>query len=167
MRKNGSDGRLVEGLYGRVILLVMAVVVVFDQFTKVLVEQIFLIGEQFPVIPGFFNLTLTYNKGVAFGLFSGLAPELRLVTLVFAIGLALMVIAYLLLREYRRDLVGQVLLAMIAGGAIGNIIDRMRIGSVVDFIDIYYKSYHWPAFNIADSVICLGVIFLLFRKPPV
>ncbi len=156
----------VEGLYGRLILCVGLLVVVLDQLSKLMVEKMFTLGEQLPVVDGFFDLTLTYNKGVAFGMFASLEQVPRVIALAGAIGLALLVVAYLLVKEYRRDPIGQVFLAMIVGGAIGNIIDRVRVGAVVDFLDLYYGSYHWPAFNIADSAICVGVLLLLFRKPP-
>lgn len=156
----------VEGLYGRLILCVGLLVVVLDQISKLMVEKMFSLGEQLPVVDGFFDLTLTYNKGVAFGMFASLDQVPRVIALAGAISLALLVVAYLLLKEYRRDPIGQVFLAMIVGGAIGNIIDRVRVGAVVDFLDFYYGSFHWPAFNIADSAICAGVFLLLFRKAP-
>lgn len=152
-------------LHWRVILAVSSIVILLDQASKLLIEQLFLEGEELPIIEGLFNLTLTYNKGVAFGMFAQFSTLPRTVFLVLAIGLALAVIGLLLVREYRHDPWGQAFLAMILGGAIGNIIDRLRIGAVVDFIDFYYRTYHWPAFNLADSAICVGVFLLLLRPP--
>ena len=145
--------------------LALILVIVLDQLSKSLILSSFSVGEVRSIIPGFFNLTLTYNPGAAFGLLSDLPDGSRVLVLSFTIFAALAAVGYFLLNEYYEDGIGQVGLLMIVGGAIGNIIDRARFGEVVDFLDVYFRSYHWPAFNIADSAICLGVTVLLFRKP--
>ncbi|NLF24714.1 MAG: signal peptidase II [Deltaproteobacteria bacterium] len=138
-------------------------IVAADQATKLIALNDFYEGESVSVIPGFFNLTLTFNKGVAFGLLADLPDPTRQVLIASATLTALGVIFFLLIKHYRHDFVAQLALAAIVGGALGNIIDRLRLGKVVDFLDFYYASYHWPAFNLADSAVCLGVLVLMFR----
>ena len=116
----------------------------------------FFLHEIKPIIPGFFNLTLAYNRGIAFGLFANLSELLRIVILVLATSLMLVVALIFLWREYSNSKFGLTALGFILGGAIGNLYDRAFTGYVVDFIDIFYKDYHWPAFNTADSAICVG-----------
>jgi signal peptidase II len=136
-----------------------------DQASKILVLNIFQPGEVRPVIDGIFNLTLTFNRGAAFGLWSWLTPGFRELVLGITVLIAMGVVVYFLTRPYYQNALSQVALAGILGGALGNIIDRIRLGAVVDFLDVYYESYHWPAFNIADSAICIGVgILILFPR---
>ena len=145
----------------------VAIVSVFclDQVTKLWALAELVQGQSVPIIEGLFNLSLTFNRGVAFGLFSGL-PELpRVIVLSLATLLAFSVVLYLLLKDYRTDRVARIALGLVVGGAFGNLLDRARLGEVVDFFDVYYSQYHWPAFNVADSGICVGVIFLLLRRP--
>lgn len=146
------------------IVLLSTLVIVLDQVSKDMVLENLSRGEIVPVIDGLFNLTLTYNPGIAFGLFADMDPRVRGILLSITIGLALCVVCFLLFREYRDDSLAHLALGLIIGGAIGNIIDRVRFGSVVDFLDFYIGSYHWPAFNVADSAICVAVAFLLLRQ---
>jgi signal peptidase II len=141
------------------------VVVALDQWTKLLALRSFQPGETRPVIEGFFNLTLAFNKGVAFGLFADLADGVRHVLLGVTAALAIGAVIYFFVREYAHDWVGRTALVLVFGGAVGNIIDRVRLGMVVDFFDFYLGQYHYPAFNIADSAICVGVVVLIFRRP--
>jgi signal peptidase II len=151
------------------LLLVTAIsvgTVVIDQISKQIVLRSFQPGEIRPVIDGLFNLTLTFNRGAAFGLWSGLGPGWREVVLGLTIMLALAVVGYLLTRAYYQTALAQTALAGILGGAIGNVIDRVQLGAVVDFLDFYIGTAHWPAFNVADSAICVGVCLLLFAPKP-
>ncbi len=132
-----------------------------DQITKQLALTSFQPGEVRPIIDGLFNLTLSFNRGAAFGLWSGLESGWREVVLTITILLALSVVGFLLTRPYYHSRLAQIALAGILGGAIGNVIDRFVYGAVIDFLDFYLGSYHWPAFNIADSAICVGVGLLL------
>lgn len=140
----------------------LAVVTGLDQLTKFMVLAGLRLYEAIPVIPGFFNLTFITNTGAAFGLLAG---EQTLLRQVFFIAVAMA--ALLVLFFSYRHLHGQSRLfvhaiGMIAGGAVGNLIDRLRFGHVVDFLDFYVKGYHWPAFNVADSAITIGVgLFIL------
>ena len=140
-------------------------VVALDQWTKLLVLRSFQPGEIRPVIEGFFNLTLAFNKGVAFGLFADFSDGLRYALLGGTAALAIGAVLYFFKREYAHDPVGRAALVLVLGGAVGNIIDRVRLGMVVDFFDFYLGEYHYPAFNIADSAICVGVVVLIFRRP--
>lgn len=147
---------------------IIGVVVALDQITKYIVEKQIRMYEVVTVIPGFFNLTHVRNRGAAFGVLSGDHGWWRMAFFVAVTLIALGVIAALIRKTHERLLV--VAFSLIAGGAIGNnLIDRIRFGEVVDFIEWYYRSFHWPSFNIADSAITIGVgllvIDMLFRKP--
>ncbi|MHB1379626.1 MAG: signal peptidase II [Desulfurivibrionaceae bacterium] len=137
-------------------------VVVFDQLTKGLVMAYFGLYELLPVIPGLFNLTYLTNTGAAFGMLAGAQTIWRQVFFVGVAALALGVMAFSY-RQFRNQ--GKIFahaIGLIAGGAVGNLIDRLRFGAVVDFLDFYIGSHHWPAFNVADSAICVGVgLFIL------
>lgn len=115
-----------------------------------------------PVVGGFFNLTLVYNKGAAFGIFSNFEDGLRQILLAAAAAVALLSVVYFLAKEYRGSVAAHIAVGFILGGALGNIIDRISFGYVIDFLDFYVGQNHWPAFNIADSAICVGVFALIF-----
>ncbi len=147
--------------------LVTTATVAADQTTKAIVLSSFTPGELLPIIDGLFNLTLTFNYGAAFGLWSWLTPGTRELVLGLTILCAMGLVSFFLTRPYYRTISAQLALSAILGGAIGNVIDRMRLGAVVDFLDFYVGSYHWPAFNVADSAICVGVaVLLLWVKSP-
>jgi signal peptidase II len=149
-------------------LLVTSLTILADQVTKGIVLSSFRPGEIRPVIEGLFNLTLTFNYGAAFGLWSWLTPGTREIVLGLTILGAMGLVGFFLTRPYYRTLSAQVALSAILGGAIGNVIDRIRLGAVVDFLDFYVGNNHWPAFNVADSAICIGVaVLLLWVKSPV
>ena len=137
---------------------IAGIVLVLDQFTKYLVLQRFALHESVPVIPGFFNLTYVRNPGAAFGILAGAHGAWRTVFFI-AVSLAALAVIITLVRK-THDRLPLAAFALIGGGAVGNLIDRVRSGEVVDFIEWYYRSYHWPAFNIADSAITVGVALL-------
>ena len=117
-----------------------------------------------PVIPGFFSLTYLTNTGAAFGILAG-HPTWWRQAFFIAIALAALVAITVMYRRLRNESVWyEIALAFIAGGAIGNVIDRVRLGSVVDFLDVYIGTRHWPAFNIADSAITVGVAVFLVKN---
>jgi signal peptidase II len=149
------------------IVSVAAFTILIDQISKQLILKTFRPGEVLPVIPGFFNLTLTFNPGAAFGLWSNLPSGWREVALGLSIALALVAVIAFLLHPNCQSTLARVSLSAVLGGAIGNIIDRFTYGSVVDFLDFYISDYHWPAFNVADSAIFLGIMFVVFlpHKP--
>jgi signal peptidase II len=136
-------------------------IVILDQLTKYFITQAFALGDSRPVIPGFLNLVLVYNKGAAFGMFSGIGDGWRQILLTITIFLAVAFVVYLLVHDHFADSYSRVALGFILGGAVGNIIDRVRFGQVIDFVDVFFRQYHWPAFNVADSAICIGVAILL------
>ena len=141
-------------------LLTALVVVILDQFSKAAVVAFFsgrALGE-WETLTSFFNLVLTYNRGISFGLFSG---NLRLNALVFSLAAAAIVAVLVFwLRRVASPFLA-VAIGLIIGGAVGNVIDRIRLGAVVDFLDFHAGSLHWPAFNVADSAICIGVAAML------
>lgn len=143
-------------------LLIAAAVLALDQLTKWWVLSTFELYESVPVIPGFFDLTFVVNTGAAFGMLAGEHNQWRqpFFVLVTLVALVVLVAAF---RQYRRQGgLYVVAIGLIGGGALGNLIDRLRFGHVVDFLDFYIKDYHWPAFNAADSAISVGVgLFLL------
>ena len=143
-------------------LFLFIVIVLGDQLSKYWALQTFA-GAHQEVIPGMFNLVLVMNPGAAFGIFSSFPDETRRIALIAVSLVALMVVLRLLLVDSKGDKVSQFALVSILGGAVGNVIDRVRFDSVVDFLDFYWNNYHWPAFNVADSCICVGVAVLAFR----
>jgi len=148
---------------------IAGLVIILDQLTKYLVIKNFFLHESVKVIPGFFSLTYVRNPGAAFGILAGAQGGWRTVFFVTVSLCALAVIAVLVRAAH--DRLQTIAFALIGGGAVGNLIDRVRFGEVVDFIEWYYRSFHWPTFNIADSAITAGVALLaidmLFerRKP--
>ena len=139
------------------------VVLVLDQLTKAWALQALMPGRTVPVIDGFFSLTLVTNPGLAFGMLSTTPAGWRWVVALLSIG-ALSVLAVVGLRMLPGGgRLTPLALGLIFGGAVGNLIDRGRFGAVVDFLDFYWRSYHWPAFNAADSAITVGVALLALR----
>jgi signal peptidase II len=136
-------------------------VIVFDQFTKQLVESSLLVFEVVPLMPSL-NLTLVYNEGAAFSFLSEQGGWQRWFFIVLGIGVSAVLILWIW-RLNARQRLSAVSLSLIVGGAIGNIIDRLLLGHVVDFIDLYYGDWHWPAFNVADSAIVIGVVLMLLE----
>lgn len=149
-------------------LVLSLVIIVADAWTKWLVSTRIDLHESIPLIPDFLQLVHVRNTGAAFGI--GANADSRLVPLMLnlgAIGVFFVVVVYALRAEVT-DRVLQTGLHLILGGAIGNLIDRFRLGYVVDFVDVFVRSHHWPAFNVADSAICTGIalLFLDMRKKP-
>ncbi|MEW5877891.1 MAG: signal peptidase II [Acidobacteriota bacterium] len=138
-------------------------VVVLDQLTKLWLVASLPYGSQKTVIPGFFDLVHTRNRGVAFGLFAQAGPFSQVVLLLLVVVLVVFVAWQLV--NHRQRLAPRVGLGLILGGALGNLLDRLIRGEVVDFLDFYLswggRSYHWPAFNVADASITLGALWLL------
>jgi signal peptidase II len=145
-------------------ILIMVLVAVSDQLTKFWILQQFNLHDSLTVVPGFFNLTLLYNSGAAFGILSGMPLLWRQV---FFIGISSIALIALIVMQYKlgpRHFLYAISFGLISGGALGNMIDRVRWGAVVDFLDFYIGQYHWPAFNVADSGISVGIfLFLLLQ----
>jgi signal peptidase II len=138
--------------------LVSCAIVLADQFTKWIVLGRFAPGERLEVT-AFFNLVLAFNKGAAFSFLAGAGGWQTPLLVAFALAAAVLV-SVLLVRSPGRGLFCAGL-ALILGGAVGNVIDRLRFGHVVDFLDLHAGGWHWPAFNVADSAITLGAALLI------
>jgi signal peptidase II len=156
-RRSGGVSRKWKIVIGWVVAIV-----ILDQITKAIVDRTMPLHYTIPLIDGFFNLTYIRNTGAAFGIFAGSHEVFRLP---FLIGVSILAIGFILvmlkrLRESEAGLAAA--LAFILGGAIGNLIDRIFYGEVIDFLDAYWSIYHWPAFNVADSFITIGVAITLF-----
>lgn len=141
----------------------VAFIVIADQLTKFIVDQTMPLHHSIPVIENFFNLTYIRNTGAAFGIFAGGAAIFRLPFLLLFSALAIGFIIMMLRRLPDRETGLIVALAFVLGGAIGNLIDRILYGEVIDFLDFYWADYHWPAFNLADSFITIGVLITIYR----
>ena len=137
--------------------------IIADQVTKTLVERMIPEHTVVPVIPGFLNLTHTKNPGVAFGLFSDSPAPWKTALLVIISAALLIVVVSMVWRSRNLAWESSVGLAMVLGGAVSNLADRIRVGRVVDFLDVYFRSYHWWSFNVADSAIVVGAIFLVIH----
>ena len=143
--------------------LTALLVLLLDLLTKHLALQRLPPGRPVHVIDGFFSLTLVMNPGLAFGMLAGTPAGWRWLVAVLSIG-ALAVLAVVGLRMLPTGgPLTPLALGLIFGGAVGNLIDRARFGAVVDFLDFYWRGYHWPAFNVADASISVGVVVLALR----
>ncbi len=154
-----------NGLY----VLIAALLVVADQVTKAIVARTVNLYESVPVIRGFFNITRIHNKGAIFGTFSQTNNTLVFALLTAASIAALAFVVYFFFKTPASDVLMKVALTLIAAGAIGNQFDRLVRGHVVDFLDFYVGTAHWPFFNVADSCITIGaglMLVTLFRRKP-
>jgi len=147
-------------------LLVAGLVILFDQVTKWWIITVVMQPPHVIALTPFFNLVMGWNRGVSFGLFDGNSP--LNVWILPLVALAIVIALVVWLRRVRR-LWLTLAIGMVIGGALGNVIDRVRFGAVADFLDFHVAGYHWPAFNLADTGISLGVAMLvldaLFVRP--
>ena len=147
----------------RLMILVSGAVVVVDQFTKILVDRTMTLYHSVEILPNFVHLTYVRNTGAAFGFLAGSPSTLRMAFFLLVSGVAIACILFLLKTLPPQKKLLTVSLSLVLGGAIGNLIDRFRLGEVIDFIDIHWDHLHWPAFNVADSAITIGVALLFIR----
>jgi len=141
-----------------ILSLVTAVVIFLDQATKLFIDRTMEIHSSLTVVNNFFNITYIRNKGAAFGFLADTSFRLP-----FFIGISIIAVVVIIgiLRNIRSEQkLTVVALSLILSGALGNLIDRVRLGEVIDFIDCHWYQHHWPAFNVADSAICVGVFIL-------
>lgn len=143
--------------------IISVTITLLDQISKLYVQATLRLGQVVPVISSFFNLTYVLNPGAAFGFLSGAPAALRQPLFTAISIFAVLFIIYYRARHRQMRLLPSVGLACILGGAVGNLLDRLRLGMVVDFLDFYYGAYHWPAFNVADSAITIGVALMIFE----
>ncbi len=143
---------------------IILAVICLDQASKFWIMHHFVLHESRVVIPDLFNLTYLTNNGAAFSILAG-QPALWRQVFFLCTATAALVFIWIAQRSYgRRSLWYTVALSLIAGGAIGNMIDRIRFGFVIDFLDVFVGSHHWPAFNIADSAITVGVLVFIVNN---
>jgi len=138
---------------------------VIDQATKIYVDRVMHLYQSIPVIDGLFNIFYIRNKGAAFSFLSSASWRIPFFIAVSLIASLVIIVGIKKLRDDQR--LAMLSMSMIFSGAVGNLIDRVRLGEVIDFLDVYWKTYHWPAFNVADSLICVGVGLLaldMFRE---
>jgi len=150
-----------------ILLPLLAVGVALDQATKLLVVRALPLGAQVPIFQGFFNLVHIHNRGAAFGLFDNLSTEFAWGFFIVTTCLVLAVVAYLWWRLPEEQTLAAAGYSLILTGAVGNLIDRVRLGEVIDFLDFHLGRYHWPAFNVADSLVCLGaglLVWVIFKE---
>jgi len=152
------------------LIWIAAIAVLADQVTKAVVNHTIALYQTIVVIPGFFNLVHIRNPGGAFGFLSSQHPYLRIFFFLILSVVASGLVVYFYRQTPRNQPWLSTAFALIFGGAVGNLIDRFRLGKVIDFLDLYVGGWHWPAFNVADSCISIGMVIvlfhLLFRKWP-
>lgn len=146
-----------------IFILGAAAVIALDQITKAAISSRFVMHESFPVINGFFNLVYVMNPGAAFGFLASASATFRYIFFIGITCLALVLIIYYLIKNEKGSIISVISLTLIFGGAIGNLIDRIRFGEVVDFLDFYISTFHWPAFNVADSAISIGAALMIWE----
>ena len=140
----------------------MTTIILSDQFTKGIIQSNFILGESLPVIDGFFNITYVQNPGAAWGMGSSFAGITRYIFLLYLPVCACFWLVHLIWTERRtKSILACLSYSLILAGAIGNLIDRFSLGHVVDFLDFYLESTHFPAFNIADSSITIGACLMI------
>lgn len=137
--------------------------ILLDQITKLLIQKAIRLNESVVVIHDFFSLTYIRNPGAAFGLFADQSVGFRSIFFLVISVVALSILFFFLAQTSKEDRSGLIAISLLFGGAIGNLIDRVRLGEVIDFLDFYVGRFHWPAFNVADSAITIGISLLMFN----
>lgn len=145
-------------------ILIILSVFFFHWWARTTISQTVNLHETLTVISGFFSITHIRNPGAAFGIFSNLDSSFRLPLLLGTSFVALLLIGYLIIKGRRNHWTIKVGLSLLAGGALGNLCERLIYGEVVDYLDFYLGSYHWPAFNLADVFICFGIGFFILHN---
>ena len=146
----------------------VAAVVLLDYITKAYIDSNMSLHESIAVIGGFLNVTYVRNPGAAFSFLASASPGFRSVFFLTVTVLAIILVLYYIAKSKTEEPLMVFALSLILSGALGNFIDRMRLGEVIDFIDVHLSDYHWPAFNVADSAITVGafiMLFALFKRP--
>lgn len=149
--------------------MTIGIVTLLDQGSKFYIVGKMSLHESVEVIKDFFHITYVRNRGAAFGILSNMDDTIRIPFFLISTIVALVAIVIIYLRAPERNCILHLSLALILGGALNNLIDRIFYGEVIDFLDLHWYQYHWPAFNVADSAITIGAIGLLIgitRKSP-
>jgi signal peptidase II len=144
-----------------ILLIVFVICLALDQASKLLIERHIPLHQAIEVIPGFFAIVHVENRGAAFGMLAGLPGAGTLFVVISLIAIVLICAYFRWLKD--EEVWSPLCLALVLTGAVGNLIDRFRLGSVVDFLDVYYRGWHWPAFNVADASITIGVLLLALK----
>jgi signal peptidase II len=138
-------------------------ILILDQITKFYVDASMRLHESIPVIQGFFSITYVRNPGAAFGFLADASPLFRSIFFVAVTVLAIILVVHYIWKSRAEEPFLTFALSLVLSGAVGNLIDRVRLGEVIDFLDVYIGSYHWPAFNVADSAISVGAVILFIE----
>lgn len=138
------------------------IIIILDQWSKLSVTATMQLYESIQIMP-YFNLTYVRNEGAAFSFLSEAGGWQRWLFAGLASAISIMITVWIV-RLKKQELLLAVALSLVLGGAIGNLIDRVAYGYVIDFLDVYYQNKHWPAFNVADSAICVGVFLMLLEN---
>jgi signal peptidase II len=146
-----------------ILFATVAVMTLLDFITKAYISSTMFLHESFVVIGGFLNITYVRNPGAAFSFLADAPPVFRFVFFVTVTVLAIILVLTYITRSKIEEPFMTFALSLILSGAVGNLIDRVRFGEVIDFIDVYIGSHHWPAFNVADSAISVGAVILLLE----
>ena len=142
--------------------LLIVVLLIVDQLTKTIVfRKIAFLSSQ-NIIPGFFNITHIHNRGAIFGFFSKSESQLLHILLMLATLVALALVVYYFFKTPPAEKLAKISLSLILAGAVGNLMDRIFRGYVIDFLDFHIKQWHWPSFNVADSCVTVGACLLVF-----
>ena len=142
------------------VILILSLTIFLDQITKYIAFIILFKDKQVLFINHYLNFRPVWNDGISFGMLQGYGNFGRISFIIIAISISLWIIIY----SRKLNIIGFVGYNMIAGGALGNVIDRLIHGKVIDFIDLHYKEYHWPTFNMADSFIFIGVLLFIYNE---
>ena len=155
-----------ESGFGKYVLVfsIALVILILDQVTKIWIDSDMKLYESIPVIDGFFNLTYVRNTGAAFSMLNDLSETYRVPFFASVAVVAAIAIVYFVHTTPASQKVVLVACGCVLGGALGNLTDRLAYGSVIDFLDVYYGAWHWPAFNVADTFISIGVGLLLLSS---
>jgi len=143
--------------------VIAGLIITADQITKAVILDTMSLYQSFTVISGFFDITHIHNTGGAFGIFAERNSVFRNILFLFVSSVAVGFVLYFYHKTPKTHPFLATAFALIFGGAIGNLIDRVRLGKVVDFLDFYIGNWHWPAFNVADSAITIGVVIFVFH----
>ena len=142
------------------VILILSLTIFLDQLTKYIAFIVLFKEKQVLIINHYLNFRPVWNDGISFGMLQGYGNFGRISFIIIATSISLWIILY----SRKLNIIGFVGYNMIAGGALGNVIDRLIHGKVIDFIDLHYKEYHWPTFNMADSFIFIGVLLFLYNE---
>ena len=142
------------------VILILSLTILLDQLTKYIAFIVLFKEKQILIINHYLNFRPVWNDGISFGMLQGYGNFGRISFIIIAISISLWIILY----SRKLNIIGFVGYNMIAGGALGNVIDRLIHGKVIDFIDVHYKEYHWPTFNMADSFIFIGVLLFIYNE---